>query len=140
MKKFIAAGVALLLFAGVLFGQTLEKGGVIALHRLEVTLAPGVSLDQYLDFMEKQIMPEAKKIFPEATYLFLKGIGENNQNQIGTFYYWESLEGFRTYWNDDGTPTEKGAAGMAKLQPLFEKLNALGTNTMVPGDWLILDR
>lgn len=140
MKKFIAAAVAMLLFAGVLFGQTLEKGGVIALHRTEVTLAPGVSLDQYLDFYEEQLMPEAEKVFPGTKYLILKGIGENNQHQLATFYYYENLEVFRTYWNDDGTATEKGAAAMATLQPLLEKWNELGTYTQVPGDWLIMDR
>ena len=110
------------------------------MHRMELTLADGVSLDQYLDFWETKLMPEAKKVFPEASYLVLKGIGENNQHQIGTFYYYESLEAFRKYWNDDGTATEEGAAGMAKLQPLMEKMNEMGTFTLFPGDWLILDR
>jgi len=139
MKKLIIA-VAFILFAGVAFGQTPKKGGVIALHRMEVTLAPGVSFDQYLDFWTDKVIPEGKKIFSGVTTKILKGIGENNQHQYAQFYYWESLEAFRTYWNDDGTPTEKGAAGMAKMQPILEELNKLGTYTQVPGDWLILNK
>jgi len=50
------------------------------------------------------------------------------------------VEVFLSYGNEDGTPTEKGAAAMAQIQPLIEKLNTLGESTQVPGDWLILDK
>jgi len=140
MKKTIFA-LAFVLFAGVAFGQTLEKGGVLALHHYQITLAPGVTIDQYFDFMTDKLMPEMQKAFQsKISSKILKGIGENNQHEYAILSYWESLEGFRTYWNDDDTPTEKGAAAMAKVQPLIEKLNAMGTYTMVPGDWLILDK
>ena len=139
MKKTIFT-LAFVLFAGVAFGQTLEKGGVLALHHHQVTLAPGVTIDQYFDFMIDKVWPEMQKVFPNTTAKILQGIGVNNQHEFGMLYYTESLEVFRTYWNDDGTPTEKGAAAMAQLQPLMEKLNELGTNTQVPGDWLILDK
>jgi len=140
MKKFLAA-VAILLFAGVSFGQTVEKGGVLALHHYQITFATGVTFDQYFDFMTDKLLPEMQKAFKaKEPSKILKGIGVNNQHEYAILSYWESLEGFRAYWNDDGTPTEKGAAAMAKVQPLIEKLNAMGTFTMVPGDWLILDR
>ena len=137
MKKLIIA-VAIVLLTGVAFGQTLKKGGVIALHRIELTLAPGVSIDQFQEFFLDNIVPEMGKLMPGATFLHLKGIGENNQHQYANFFYWESLETFHIYWNDGGTPTEKGAAAIAKMQPLLEKLQKLGTYTQVPGDWLIL--
>ncbi|MCK4992579.1 MAG: hypothetical protein KAS29_18905, partial [Bacteroidales bacterium] len=135
MKKTIIA-LAIILFAGVAFGQTLKEGGVLALHHHQVTLATGVTIDQYFDFLQDSIIAEMQKVFPKTPSKILKGIGENNQHEYGLLYYWESLELFRTYWNADGTPTEKGAAAMAQLQPLIEKLNTLGTYTQVPGDWL----
>ena len=137
MKRLLIA-VGILLLTGVAFGQTLKKGGVIALHRVEVTLAPGVTMEQFQEFLMDKIMPELAEIMPGATYQLLQGIGENNQHQFANFYHWETLEAFHVYWNDGGTPTEKGAAAMAKLQPLLEKLNELGTYTQVPGDWLIM--
>jgi hypothetical protein len=137
MKRLIFA-VAIVLVTGVAFGQTFKKGGVIALHRVEVTLAPGVSIDQFQEFYLNTVIPEFDKLMPGATFQFLKGIGENNQHQYASFHHWETLEAFHVYWNDGGTPTEKGAAAMAKLQPLLEDMNKLGTYTMVPGDWLIM--
>jgi len=140
MKRLIIAFAAILI-AGFAFGQTLEKGGVVALHHYQITFATGVTFDQYFDFMTDKLLPEMQKAFQsKIPSKILKGIGENNQHEYAILSYWESLEGFRTYWNDDGTPTEKGAAAMTKVQPLIEKLNALGTYTMVPGDWLILDK
>ena len=137
MKRLLIA-VAIVLVTGIAFGQTLKKGGVIALHRVEVTLAPGVSIDQYQEFFLNTVVPEFEKLMPGSTFHQLQGIGENNQHQFANFYHWETLEAFHVYWNDGGTPTEKGAAAMAKLQPLLEKLNELGTYTQVPGDWLIM--
>jgi hypothetical protein len=138
MKKLIIA-VAFILFTGVAFGQTLKKGGVLALHHTQVTLAPGVTIDQYLNFYVDKIVPEMKKVFPGIEYKVLKGIGVNNQHEYALLYYTQSLEVFRTFWNSDGTPTEKGAAAMAKLQPLLEEMSKLGQYTQVPGDWLIMD-
>lgn len=137
MKKLIIA-VAFILFAGVAFGQTLKKGGVVALHSYTISLAPGVTMEEYLDFWESSILPELNKVFPIKKARILKGIGVNNQDAFATLNYWESLEVFRTYWNDDGTPTEKGAAAMGTLQPIIEKMNKMGEYTQTPGDWLIL--
>jgi len=141
MKKFLVAAVAMLLFAGLAFGQTIKQGGVLALHHYQITLATGVTMDQYFDFMTDKLLPEMQKAFQsERSSKILKGIGENNQHEYAILSYYESLEAFRTFWNDDGTPTEKGAAAMAKVQTLIEKINTMGTATMVPGDWLVLSK
>lgn len=137
MKKLIIA-LAIILCAGVAFGQHLEEGVVIALHRMEVTLNPGVSIDQYLGFWETKIGPEAEKAFPEITTHILKGIGVDNTHEYAGLYLYESMDALRKYWNEDGTPTEKGAAAMAKLQPLLEELSKLGTYTQTPSDWVVL--
>ena len=83
-------------------------------------------------------MPEVAKLMPGATYQLLQGIGENNQHQFANFFHWETLEAFHVYWNDGGTPTEKGAAAMASLQPLSDEFRKLGEYKQVPGDWLIM--
>lgn len=137
MKKLLVI-TALVLFAGMAFGQTLTKGGVVSLHRMEVTLNPGVSMEKYLDFWVNKLLPEAEKVFPEIKAQILKGIRTDNKNQFAGYYCYESLEAFRKYWNEDGTPTEKGAAAMAKLQPLIDESNKLGTYTQTPGDWVII--
>jgi len=140
MKRLIIVFAAILI-AGFAYGQTLKKGGVVALHHYQITLATGVTMDQYFDFMTDKLLPEMQKAFQaKLPSKILQGIGVNNQHEYAILSYYESLEALRTYWNDDGTPTEKGAAAMAKVQPLIEKLNTLGTYTMVPGDWLILDK
>lgn len=137
MKKLLIA-VAFILFAGVAFGQTLEKGGVVALHRMEVTLAAGVSIDQYLDFWKENILPVAKKVFPGVSMHMLKGIGAETQHEYAGLYFYESMDVLRKYWNEDGTPTEIGAAAMGKLQPSLDELSKLGTYTQIPSDWVVI--
>lgn len=139
MKRVLIAS-AFILFAGFSFGQTIHKGGVLALHHHQVTLSEGVSIDQYNDFMSNKVVPAMQKAFhAKQPTKILQGIGVNNKHEYATLTYWESLEVFRSYWNEDGTSTEKGSEAMAKVQPLIDELNKLGTFTMVPGDWLILD-
>ena len=65
---------ALLLFAGIAFGQTLPKGSVIGLHTSVVTLNPGVTLDHYMDFMNNKLFPEFEKHFPGIKLYLVKGL------------------------------------------------------------------
>jgi hypothetical protein len=97
-------------------------------------------MDQYNDFVANKVIPAMQKAFHvKQPAKILQGIGVNNKHEYAMLMYWESLEAFRSYWNEDGTPTEKGTEAMAKVQPLIDELNKLGTYAQVPGDWLILD-
>ena len=128
MKRLLFAS-AFILFAGFALGQTLEKGSVLALHHHQVNLAEGVTMDQYNDFLADKILPVMQKAFhAKQPAMILQGIGENNKHEYAMLIYWGSLENFHTYWNDGGTPTEKGAEAMAKVQPLLDELKQ-GDNT-----------
>ncbi len=71
---------ALLLFAGTAFGQTLHKGGMIAVHETTLTLQPDVTMDQYLDFLTNKWYPEINKLLKGATIFGLAGdCGENER-------------------------------------------------------------
>jgi hypothetical protein len=73
MRNFFVI-TSLLLFAGISFGQTLEKGGTLMVHEWNTTV-DDATLDKMLVYWEKTIIPEANKYFPEATFLVLKGEG-----------------------------------------------------------------
>lgn len=137
MKKLTIA-LAFILFTGVAFGQTLQKGEVVAFHRYELTLNAGVSIDQYMDFWENKIIPQAEKVFSGLKAHMLKGIGVDNTHEYAGLYVYESMDVLRKYWNEEGFPTEKGAEAMAKLQPLLDELSKLGTYTQTPSDWVII--
>jgi hypothetical protein len=72
MKKLMIV-TALLLFAGIAFGQTLNRGSIVAVHNYNIVLQPDITLNQFLDFMEKTYKPEFEKAFPGTTIVGLMG-------------------------------------------------------------------
>jgi len=137
MKKLFVI-TALVLFAGVAFGQTLQKGGIVAIHEWTLKLNPDVSMNQFLEFWEKNMLPEMKKLMPESTPIVLKGIGEDNKYDYAGLYYYNSLDDARIHFKEDGTPTEKGAAIMQKFGPLMGEISKFGEFTWSAKDWIIL--
>lgn len=137
MKKLIIA-VAFILFSGVAFGQAIQKGGVLGVHEWTVKLNPGVTMDQFLELWDNKAFPAMKKAVPEQTPFLLKGIGADNKDLYAGLYYYDSLEDLRKYWNEDGTPTEKGAAVMESYGPLLEQISKLAEFTYTAKDWIII--
>ena len=60
MKKLFII-TALLLFAGLAFGQTLQKGSLIGVHLVKVELKTGTTMDQYIKFFNENTKPAWKK-------------------------------------------------------------------------------
>ena len=137
MKKLVII-TALVLFAGVAFGQTFKKGGTIGIHEWTLKLNPDVTMNQFLELWENTAVPAMKKIIPEQTPFLLKGIGANNKFEYAGLYYYNSIEDVRKYWKEDGTPTEKGAAAMVSYGPLLEEISKLGEFTYTVKDWIII--
>lgn len=63
---------ALLLFVGIAFGQTLQKGAVLYIANQTIVLKPDVSLDQYMDAVMNKYNPEMEKLFPETKFFVMK--------------------------------------------------------------------
>ena len=136
MKKLIIAA-AFILIAGTTFGQTLQKGGMVSVHEWSLTLNPGVTMDQFVEHWNKNILSEMKNTFPEMKAYILKGLGL--ENTYAGLYYWNSLEDMGKYYNEDGSPTELGAAAHEKMMPLIEELSEFGEFTWEQKDWLIIE-
>jgi len=137
MKKLIILS-ALFLFSGITFGQSLQKGGVVAIHEWTLKLKADITMNQFLDHWEETIVPEMEKLIPEMKALTLKGVHKDNNYEYAGLYYYNSLEDLRKYWKEDGSPTEDGAAIMEKFVTLLEELSKFGEFTWSPSDWVIL--
>ena len=85
-------------------------------------------------------MPLASEHFPDMKMTsWVKGIGADNKGVLAGLIYYESLEDYRKYYNEDGVPTEKGAAAYAAVMPVFQELlTKYGEMTFVVRDWYIL--
>ena len=136
MRKLFVI-TALILFAGIAFGQTVQKGSVIGLHTSVVTLNSGVTIDQYLDFFTNKLIPEFEKNFPGVKLFLVKGLNREVKGEYGKIFIIESKKVFNKYWNDDGSYTDVTAAIVEKVQPLIDEGNKLGTTTDVITDWVV---
>ena len=138
MKKLIIATV-FILFSVVAFGQALQKGVVVGYHEWTIKLSPGVTADQFLEVWDSKGVPAMKKSIPEQTPFLLKGIGADNKDEYASIYYFNSLEDLRKYWNEDGSPTEKGAIVMEKYSPIMAEFPKYGEFTYKAKDWIIIE-
>jgi hypothetical protein len=142
MKKLIIAA-AIILFAGTAFSQTFQKGVVLGVNSLKVTLDPDVTWNQYLDFTMNTFIPEAEKAFPGMKVFVMAGgivIGSDEEvkEEYSIIYFFESEEVSSRYFDDGGNFTDAGNAALEKLGPTIEKYDKLGTNSAATLGWVIL--
>ena len=136
MRKLLVI-TALVLFAGVAFGQTMQKGSVIGLHTSVVTLNSGVTLDQYMDFINNKMIPEFEKHFPGIKLYLVKGLNREIKDEYALIFFAESKEVYNKYWNDDGSNTDEAVAATSKVQPVIDEWNKLDSSTPVITDWVV---
>ncbi len=137
MKRLVLFS-AIILIAGMTYGQSLQKGNLIGTHEFNVTLAPGVTMDKYMDFCNSKIKPEVEKLYENWQVYFLKGIRGEKPDKYLMLYVIKSQKDRDKYYNADGTPNELNNQVSVKMQPLMDELNKLGTFTSIYTDWLVL--
>jgi hypothetical protein len=136
MKKLLII-TSLILFAGVIFSQTLQKGGSIGLHVTTITLAPDVTIDQYLDFLINKYVPEMEKHYKGLKINILKGDRGAHENKIAVMTYFESEKARDRYWPEEGKPSDEANTAREKIQPLTDELQKMGTQSDEYSGWVI---
>ena len=136
MKKLFVI-TALLLFAGVAFGQTLEKGVVIAATTWKITLQPDATMNQFLD-LTKKYCSALEKSYPGVKAFTLIGERGTQKYVVSTLLYFESQELRDKYWptEDEAGPFDEAASAI--LAPLMEEGSKLVLNSESEStDWVI---
>jgi len=136
MKKLILIA-AFVLVAGTIFGQTLQKGTVLGIHHVTITLDPDVTMNQYLDYLNETLAPELEKNFKGWKFHLLKGDKGENKNEYGWVWIIESLEARDKYTKIEGGLTDAGKEAMENMEELMEKMEKLGTWSSEYTDWVI---
>jgi hypothetical protein len=137
MRKLLVI-TAFLLFAGIAFGQTLQKGNTVVTQVLNVDLKPDVSIDQWMEFYISKVIPEIDKHYTGATAYLTKGIRGEHKNSLGLIVVFESKKERDKFFNEDDSPTELGIKAGEKLSPVLDELNKLGTHTRTYSVWVVL--
>jgi len=137
MKKLIFIA-ALILLTGITFGQVLLKGTLIGTHQMTITLKPGVTMEQYMQFFSDRYLPELNRLDPDWQVYLVKGIrGNIFANSFGLIHVLKSEQTRAKYYNADGSVTELFKSGNEKLKPVMNELNKLGTYVYTWTDWVV---
>jgi len=135
MKKLIL--VAIMTFVVVtIYGQSFEKGNLVSIHVMTITLSPNVTMDEYLDFFINKIIPEEEKYFEVKEYI-LKGILGECKNCVGFMVVWPTEAVRNKYFRPEGGFNELGAATNAKMKSIKDEWRKLGTYTSKFTDWAV---
>jgi hypothetical protein len=136
MKKLIL--FTTLIFAlSLSFGQSLQKGNLVGTHVAEVSLKPGVTMEQFTELFINKYIPEAEKIWKGWKFYLVKGIRGENINSFGLIIIVNSQKDRDKYYNSDGTSNELGNTAFEKLKTVQSELDKLGTWTSKYTDWVI---
>jgi hypothetical protein len=136
MKKLILIA-AVILMAGITYGQSIQKGSLIGTHVITVALMPGVTLEKYIEVFKTKLIPEMEKNLPNWKVYLLKGIRGENNSSFGLLYVIKSSQERDKYYNADGSDSELGKSLNLKLKPIMDELGKLGTFTTKYTDWLV---
>ena len=136
MRKLLII-TALLLFAGIAFGQTLQKGNLIGLHVLSIELKPGATMDQYIDFFNEKTKPAWEKTHEGMKIFVMKGIRGEHMNEIGVIVQFTKEAARDQSYNADGSLNEFGQKVQEKMAPIIAEGEKIGTYTSKYTDWLV---
>ncbi|MFO7672063.1 MAG: hypothetical protein R6W31_20575 [Bacteroidales bacterium] len=136
MRKLLVI-TALLLFAGIAFGQTIQKGNLIGVHVLTVELKAGATMDQFVDFLDEKLKPAYEKAVPEVKVFMVKGKRGEQMNEIGMIMQFTDEAARNKYNNDDESPTELGIKIQEELAPMLTEMEKIGTWTSKYTDWIV---
>ena len=130
MKKIIIAA-AFILLAGVAFGQTLQKGSIMALRTEAPALSPGVTMEQYADFMTNRFAPEMEKLFPGTKVFILKADRGEYKGGYAMLIWVESAEARDKIFGAEDDDLQ------SKLLPLMEEASNFAAISNNYTDWVI---
>ncbi len=136
MKKLVII-TALILFAGIAFGQTLQKGNLIGVHVLKVELKTGVTMDQYIEFFNEKTKPAWEKADKGMKVFPIKAIRGENNNEFGMIIIYKDEAARNKHYDADGNLSEYGNKVMEEIAPVTAELEKLGTWTSTYTDWIV---
>ena len=117
--------------------QAIAKGSLVGFHKLDVTLNQGFTMEDYLNYFTKEIVPAYNAAYMGAKVHLVKGSKGEDINSLGMIWIFESEESLSKLWNEDGSSTELNNQIGAELSSVNEGLAEIGSWTSEFTDWIV---
>jgi hypothetical protein len=140
MKKFSLTTVIcvfLLFISNGIQAQNLPKGSVLGFHDAPVTLAAGVTIQQYENFVKTKVLPAYEKNFMGTKSYLLKGKRGQCTDCYAFVMIFPSDEVRNKFFNTEGGYTEAGQKAIDGMKTVLDEWNKLGTFTDRYTDWVV---
>ncbi len=117
--------------------KAFQKGGSFGYHRLTVSLAPEVTMDQFMGFWTEKFIPEFVKLMEGLEVLIMKPFGETLENRFVYVNYFRSESSRDRYWPEPDIPSDRTNAALEEMRPIMFDLVQLGTWEDDYGVWIV---
>ena len=98
-----------------------QNGGILVFDSYMVTLRPGVTMDQYLDFLKTKYVSEYDKNFPGSSVKIVSPDIWMKKNQYSFFYNFESTKEWYKYYPNGKEMSAECKAAWEKMKSVKQE-------------------
>ncbi len=141
ISKGLIITALLSLVSIVCHAQGLERGNLVGVHIVTVTLKPNATMDDFIKFYVQQVVPEYEKNWPGLKGYVLKSFFSDSKNKFAIVWLFKTVEDRDRNFNADDTPNELEKAALEKVKPIEDKLKKMYESYTVQytheDDWVV---
>ena len=117
--------------------MALPKGSLIGLHKLNISLNNGKTIEDFEEYFTQVLVPAYNQAYLGAKVHLIKSSKGADLNSLGMLWIFESEDFLAQLWNADGTSTELNTAIGESLMEVNEGLASIGSWTSNFSDWTV---
>lgn len=136
MKKLLILS-ALILFSGIAFSQSLQKGNLIGIHKLTITVNTGYTVDEFMDFFTNKFIPKYEEIHPGLKIYVVKGNRGEEENKLGLLFMFNSIDARDKYWPKMGESSLLEQHNLENMTSTYEEFLKRGNWSTTFTDWIV---
>ena len=121
MKKILST-LLLIGLATYSFGQGLQKGNLLGLHVITVTLKPNASMDEFKSFFVSRVIPDYEKQWTGLRGYLVKSARGDYKNRFAIIWVFETEKARDRYFNADDTPNALELAALELVKSIENEL------------------
>jgi hypothetical protein len=121
-----------------LAAQQLQKGNLVGLHTVKVTLKPGVTMDEFVRYWTEEYVPAFNSMDQGWKLIPLKSLrGEVPKDNLGMLFIINSEKDRDKFYNPDGSPSDISKVTDEKMKSYNDKMDKLATTESIYTDWIV---
>jgi hypothetical protein len=115
-----------------------QNSPAVATHSITITLKPDVTVNQYIDFMNKKYIPEYEKNFPGSKMDASKNFITDKENQYFVRVIFESLKARDKYYMRGSGTSNKTKLAWGKMDLITSEASKyIWDSIRINNDWVV---